>query len=171
MTWLDYTLFAIIGLSALYSVFRGFVREMLSLLSWVMAFWIAIRFAPRLGAQLEGVISAPGVRFLLAFILLLLAVLVVAAFCSRLIAGLIRKGGFGGMDRLIGVGFGVVRGVVISLLLLMMARISPLAAEPVWQRSMSVVYFEQLRGWLGEHGAYDLMASYHGRLAGLRSGL
>ncbi len=164
ITWLDYALLAIIGISALYSIFRGFVREMLSLLGWVMSFWVAIKFAPLFAAQFEGVISTPGVRFIVAFILLLLAVLVVAAVFSHVVARLVRMGGFGGMDRLIGVGFGLARGMVIASLLLMVARVSPLAAKPVWEQSMSVAFFEQAYNWVGKRLPADFAAEYKSRI-------
>lgn len=157
MTWLDYTLFAVVSISALYSVFRGFVNEVLSLLSWVLSFWIAIKFSAQTAGYLEGIIETPGIRFMIAFVMLLVLILVVGAVCSRVIVRLVKRGGFSGMDRLIGVVFGLTRGLVIASLLLMLGRVTPLAAERVWHESMTVAYFEQVHHWVTKNIPRDFV--------------
>lgn len=148
MIWLDYTLLVIIALSAVYSIFRGFIREMLSLIGWVLAFWVAIKFSAALASYLEPMISVPGIRFGAAFLLLFLSIIVGTVFVNRLIYGLIKLGGLRGFDRLIGAGFGLARGVLIVAVLVFLGGWSPLAQEPIWQESIMVGYLQKFTTWV-----------------------
>lgn len=147
MMWLDYVLLIIVGLSALYSVFRGFVREILSLISWVLAFWVAIKFSPELAESFSGYITIPEIRFITAFLLLFLAIMVGGIFISRIIARLLQVGGLRAFDRLVGAGFGVARGVVIVTVLVLLGGQSPLTDEPAWQQSRMVPYLQKVASW------------------------
>jgi len=147
MIWLDYALLIIVALSALYSVFRGFVREVLSLAGWVLAFWVAIKYSAHLAVYLEGTIDIPGVRFVAAFLALFLGIMVGSIFISRMVVKLVRLGGLRGFDRFIGAGFGVARGLVIVTVLVLLGSLSPLTQEPAWQQSMMVPYLQKIAGW------------------------
>jgi len=150
MMWLDYILLMIVALSALYSVFRGFVREILSLISWVLAFWIAIKFSPELAESFSGYIAIPEIRFITAFLLIFLAIMVGGIFLSRFIASLLQVGGLRAFDRLIGAGFGVARGLVIVTVLVLLGGQSPLTEEPVWQQSRMVPYLQKVATWASD---------------------
>ena len=145
MTWLDGTLLLIVALSALYGVMRGFVREVLSLLGWVLSFWLATKYAALLADEMVSLLPGAGLRYIVAFVLLCLGGLLATALSSSLLSRLVSLGGLGGLDRIAGVFFGMVRGVVIAVLVLAVVRMTPLAVEPVWHRSMSVAVFEP--GW------------------------
>jgi hypothetical protein len=79
MTWADWTIVGVLVLSALISIKRGFVKEALSLATWVAAVIIAIIFADRLAVLLEDHIATPSVREMAAFALLFVATLLVGA--------------------------------------------------------------------------------------------
>lgn len=147
MIWLDYVLLAVLALSAVYSIFRGFVREMLSLIGWVLSFWVAIKFADPVAVWLEGMISIAGARFVVAFLLLFVSILLTCIMVSRLVSRLIKWSGLGGFDRVIGAGFGLARGVVMVTLLVMFGTISPLSQQLVWQQSVMVGYFQKIAVW------------------------
>ena len=150
MMWLDFVLIAVLVLSVIYSIFRGFVREMLSLTGWVLAFWVAIKYAPLIATRLTGLIESPGIRFILAFIMLFFLILVSCMLLARVIARLIRWGGLRNLDRVIGAGFGLARGVVIVTLLVMLGGMSPLSAEPAWQQSKVVDVFQKFALWASD---------------------
>jgi membrane protein required for colicin V production len=150
MMWLDYVLLVIVALSALYSVFRGFVREILSLISWVLAFWVAIKFSPELAESFSGYITIPEIRFITAFLLIFLAIMVGGIFVSRFIATLLQVGGLRAFDRLIGAGFGVARGVIIVTVLVLLGGQSPLTEEPAWQQSRMVPYLQKVATWAAD---------------------
>ena len=89
MIWLDYALLTVVALSALYSVFRGFVREVMSLLGWVLSFWMAIKFSDPVAGLFDGIIESPGARFSLAFLLLFLSIMIGSIFRFTLQAELL----------------------------------------------------------------------------------
>jgi membrane protein required for colicin V production len=139
-----------VTLSALYSVFRGFVREILSLISWVLAFWVAIKFSPELAESFSGYIDIPEIRFITAFLLIFLAIMIGGIFISRLITRLLHVGGLRAFDRLIGAGFGVARGLVIVTVLVLLGGQSPLTDEPAWQQSRMVPYLQKVASWASD---------------------
>ena len=151
MIWLDYALLAVVALSALYSVFRGFVREVMSLLGWVLSFWMAIKFSDPVAGLFDGVIESPGARFSLAFLLLFLSIMISSIFISRLVVSLVRWGGLRGFDRFIGAGFGVARGVIIVTVLVLLGGLSPLSQQAAWQRSLMVPYLQKFAAWAGDN--------------------
>ncbi len=159
MTWLDFVIIALIVLSAVFGVFRGFVREALSLIIWVLSFWLASRYARDAAVYLEAWIPYQDARLVAAFVALFFAVLVVGMIISRLVVSLVRASGISG-DRSLGAVFGLLRGIVIVAILVMVTAITPLADEEAWRQSMLTGYFETLAAWsldalksgLGENG-------------------
>lgn len=103
----------VIGLSIFFSLLRGFVREALSLVAWVVAFVLSTTFAPRLAALLDQVIAADALRYAVAYVILFLATLILGAFINRLLARVIHMTGLTLMDRLLGMVFGFARGVLL----------------------------------------------------------
>jgi membrane protein required for colicin V production len=161
--WADIFILTVIGVSALFSLFRGLIREVLSLVGWLEAGWVAYQFAGPLGAQMAGVVSVPSVRMALAFLGLLIGVLIVFGVLNFLIGKLIDSTGLSATDRLLGVIFGVARGVAIITVLVMLAGLTPVPRDPWWRDSMFLTRFEQLArfaiAWLppefAKHFAYD----------------
>jgi len=163
MIWLDYALLIIVALSALYSVFRGFVREVLSLAGWVLSFWVAIKYSAHWAGYLEPYIDMPGVRFVAAFILLFLGIMVGSIFVSRLVVKLVHLGRLRGFDRFVGAGFGVARGLIIVTVLVMLGGLSPLAREPVWQQSVMVPYLQKVAVWATDKVPEKMIEDVHTR--------
>ncbi len=148
MNWADYLIIGIITLSALISVVRGFVREAISLAGWIIAFWVALTFAEPLGAQLAGHISVPSLRTLAAFFGLLLGSIVVVALVGFLVGQLVDRSGLDGTDRVLGVVFGIARGVLLVALLVLVAGLTPLPSDPWWHESIMIPHMQGLAIWL-----------------------
>lgn len=148
MNWADYAILIIMGISALISIFRGFMREMLSLLGWVAAFWVGWRFSNVLAERLVDQIATPSVRNSVAFIAIFVAILLLAGIANFLIGKLIKTTGLSGTDRMLGVLFGVARGAVIIAILVFAAGYTPLPQDPWWQESMFLGHFHELAVWL-----------------------
>jgi membrane protein required for colicin V production len=127
--WVDYTILVIIGLSVAVSFVRGFVREALSLVIWVAAFWIAFTFSNTLSSLLVNTIHSAGIRWLAAFGGLVIITLILGAMLNYLIGQVVDKTGLGGTDRILGVAFGIVRGMLLVTVLIMMARLVSLAPD------------------------------------------
>ena len=167
MIWLDSALLIIVGLSALYSVFRGFVREVLSLIGWVLSFWVAIKFSGHVAGYFDAYIDIPGVRFVTAFLLLFLGIMVASIFVSRLVVRLVRLGGLRGFDRFIGAGFGVARGLVIVTVLVLLGGLSPLSQETAWQQSRMVPYLQKVASWVTEKVPAEVVDGVNARAQAL----
>ena len=95
MTWIDYAVLAIIGVSILLSIIHGFVRELLSLAGWIVAFLVAQFFAADVAAKLPAAIPHDTLRLLAAFVIVFLAVLLAATLLAIALSGLIKKAGLG----------------------------------------------------------------------------
>jgi len=150
MNWFDYAILALVALSALISLARGFVREAFSLAVWLLAFWVSWSFFRELAGHLAPWIHTPSVRLAVAFGLLMLVSLALGGLVNYLVVQLVERTGLSGTDRLIGMVFGVARGVLLVSVLVLLAGLTPLPQDPWWQESRLVPYFEELAVWLRE---------------------
>ncbi len=145
---LDAVIVLVLVASAVVSLWRGFLREALSLAGWVAAVWVALRFSPLLAVQLETWVSHSGARALVAALLVFVATLFTAALVNHWLVRLVRASGLSGTDRALGVLFGLVRGGVIVVLLLVAGRLLALDQASWWALSRLRPYFETLSAWL-----------------------
>lgn len=158
MNSIDIAIICIVLLSAAISVFRGFVKEVLSLLSWIAAFWIAFTFSGELSAWLPRGVEEPLLRMSIAFVALFVATLIVGGLVNLLISSLVKRTGLSGTDRSLGVVFGAVRGALIVSILVMLAGLTTLPQDSEWRSSRLIVHFEQAAGWLHELLPRDMAA-------------
>ena len=156
MPWLDYVLIAVILISAVISLARGFVREAFSLAIWILAFWISWSFFRELEIHFQDFISSPTVRLGIAFAALMLATLVVGGLVNYLLIQLIERTGMSGTDRFIGMIFGAARGVLLICVLVLLAGLTTFPQESWWNDSQMVPYFEELAFWLRDKLPEDL---------------
>ena len=148
MIWVDIVIPGIIAISALFSLIRGFVREALSLLGWMAAFWIALTFSKDLADLFLSGISLPSLRIVVAFTILFVLTLVIMALINNLAGQLIKKTGLSGTDRMIGVIFGVARGVLVVSVLVLLAGFTTMSQDPWWQESVMIDVFHKFAVWL-----------------------
>ena len=151
MIWADYAILAIIGLSALISIWRGLIREVLSLLAWILAILVAVTFMRPLADQLTPYISVPSARLIIAFMALFIATLLCGAIINFTIAKLVMSSGLSGTDRVLGIVFGVARGVLVVAVMVHMAGLTPLPQDPWWEQSVLLGRFEAMLLWLRSH--------------------
>ena len=144
MIWIDYAILAIVGISGVISLMRGFIREALSLAGWIAAFWIALAFSGRVAAWLDGYVSVPSVRVGIAFAAIFFGVLLICGIVLRLAGLLVERTGMSGTDRTLGIVFGVLRGIVIAGLLVLLAGLTPLPLDPWWDQSIFLPHFVEL---------------------------
>src|SRR3990167_7214103 len=111
--WADYSIIAVIVLSGLISLVRGFVREALSLVTWILAVWISITFATELSELFASQIQNTTLRYVVSFGLLFIMTLILGAMLNFLISQLIQKTGLSGTDRVLGVVFGIARCILL----------------------------------------------------------
>ena len=142
MTSFDYAVLIIIGLSVLFSMMRGSVREVLSLAGWVVAFYVGKTYTKLLIPLLPDAIPTESLKVLAAFVILFLATLIVASLISITLSQLINKIGLGWINRLLGGVFGLVRGLLIVGILVLLAGLTSIPKEPLWRNAMFSAPFE-----------------------------
>lgn len=147
-TWLDYSIIAVIALSVLTGLFRGFVKELVALCVWIAAIWLALNYANALDPWLLPYLQDKTVRVVAAFILILLATILAGAICNALLSFILHRSGLSGTDRLLGMGFGFVRGVFIVALLMLVVNMTSLVEKQSIQESRLYVKFDPLVVWL-----------------------
>jgi len=144
MIWIDIAILIVVGISAAFSLIRGFIRESISLAGWFAAFAAGIYLSQPASQLLEGVISTPSLRLIVAFVVLFVSILFAVAILNFFVGKLIKVTGLSSTDRMIGVIFGVLRGVLVIAVLVVLASMTTLPEEPWWQESLLLRYFEQL---------------------------
>ena len=138
---LDIVIIAVIAVSGLVGVFRGFVREVMSLIGWGVSAWLAWRFANVFAPVFDSIIQSPDVRKAAAFISIFLLSLVLFALLSYFISKIMNKSALKGMDRTLGMVFGLLRGAIIIAVLAILIQSTQFANESWWQGSTLKDYF------------------------------
>ena len=156
LTPLDYIIVGIIAISSLISVIRGFLKEVFSLAAWVLAGIAAFILSPRLSVLVPDAIESPTVRLAITAVTLFIITLFAGGTVNFLIHKAAVKVGLSGTDRLLGVVFGLVRGVVIVVFVIMLAGLTPIPRESWWQASVLIEYFVSVAVWLQLHLPDDL---------------
>lgn len=157
---MDYGILGIIGISACVSIVRGFAREAISLAGWVLAVWLAVTQLERVAVYLVPYIELPSLRLAVAFLAVFISVIVVTGFIVFLVGLMVEKTAMSGTDRVLGVVFGIARGVAIVGVLVALAGLTPLPQDPWWRQSVVLPQFERLaleiRGALPDEIAGDM---------------
>ncbi len=151
MNEVDWIILSILGLSVLIGLWRGLIAELLSLVIWVAAFWVASVFGPTVAAQFEHVITVPMGRIGLGYALCFIAVLLVGAVVRMVTRKLLWSTGLTGIDRLFGMLFGFVRGALLVSVLVFLVGLTMATREPWWQQSTLLPQFQGLAAWLGQN--------------------
>lgn len=144
----DWVVIGIVLVSSLVSIKRGFVKEALSLATWIAALIIGRLFAGQLSTLLVDYIDTPSIRLGVAFAVLFAATLIVGAMVNHLMGEFVKMTGLSGTDRVFGMVFGVARGAVIVLVLVMILHPTPIAQDPWWQESLLIPQFLEIVEWL-----------------------
>lgn len=144
---IDYIIIAIIVFSILVSLMRGFVREVLSLASWIIAFFVASHFYPYLAAYLTQ-IESPYLRNGSAIALLFIATLIMGAIVNYVFGQLVDKTGLTGTDRVLGACFGLLRGIlIVAALLFFVDTFTSFAQTDWWKESKLIPHFGFVVEW------------------------
>jgi membrane protein required for colicin V production len=156
LTGADVLILLVLLGSTLIGALRGFVREAVSVVFWILAIWLAWQMGPAIEPHLGGLLADPSVAPWIGRLVILVLVLLVGWLAAMLLSYLTRSVGLGPLDRVIGLFFGIVRGMVLVGLLIIGGELLHMNHEEWWGRSKLVPYGETLGDWLramvGEKG-------------------
>lgn len=142
MNWADWAIVAVLTLSSVISLARGFIKEALSLVIWIIALVAANIFSARLEPFLTNFIATPSLRAMAAFALVFIAVLLIGALLNFCIGLVVKATGLSGTDRLFGMLFGLVRGLfMVMVLLIYVPSYIPIKSDPWFEQSKLIPYF------------------------------
>jgi membrane protein required for colicin V production len=133
LTAFDYAVLGVLAVSVLLGTWRGVIGEILALAAWLVAIVAARAGGDPMAVLLEGVIAQPALRLIAAYALVVVGVLVLFAIGRRLLAMLVRAAGLGLLDRFLGAGFGILRGLVVVLVVVMLAGLTAVPAMAWWR--------------------------------------
>ncbi|HDV7288703.1 CvpA family protein [Pasteurella multocida] len=144
---IDYIIIAIIAFSIIISLLRGFIREVMSVASWVVAFFVANHFYPYLAnylTQIESLYLRNGTAIAMLFV----ATLIVGGIVNHILGELVDKTGLTGTDRVLGACFGLIRGVlIVAALLFFMDTFTNFSQTVWWKESKLIPHFGFIVEW------------------------
>lgn len=144
----DIVILAVLALSVLFGLWRGFVAEVLSLVCWIAAFWVAWMFGDEVAAWYGLWLHHPAARVVAGYLTCFLGVLVAGALVGWVLRKLIQAGGLSGTDRMLGMLFGLARGVLLVVVIVLVLDLTPLVGAAWWQGSRLLPGFSQGASWL-----------------------
>jgi membrane protein required for colicin V production len=135
MNGFDIVLIVVVAISTLFAFVRGVVRELIALAAWVVGIFAAIGYAGTVAGWFSSLDATPAVKHVVAFGLILLAVLIAGAVVARMLSSVIKAIGLGFVDRTLGAVFGSARGVAVLVIFALIAGVTTLPKRDWWQNS------------------------------------
>lgn len=146
---IDYIIIAVIGLSIITGLFRGFVKELIALCVWILAIWLGFTYAQEFNPWLKPYIDDDAVRTAVAFIIILLITVLIGGLANALLSFILQRTGLSGTDRVLGMIFGFVRGIFIVALVIVVLNMTSLSKkEDYAHRSVLYSEFDPIVHWL-----------------------
>ena len=154
MIAVDYIILAIIIVSAAMGLVRGLLREAIAVITWFLAIVLAWSFAPSLEPHLGGVLVDSPLRIWAARAIIFVGILLLGGAISVIVTHYVRVSMFAGMDKFLGLVFGIIRGIVVVGAFTIAVQALRMDEDPSWKRSKLLPYAagvaDALRGMVGE---------------------
>jgi membrane protein required for colicin V production len=144
----DYIVIAALVISAVLGSVRGFLREAISVVTWIIALFVAWHFSDLVAPHLGGLLAGSPVRTWAARVIIVALLLLLGAGIGAIVGHFVRLSIFSGMDRLLGFIFGTFRGLVMLGVFVMLAQLLRLEGERWWRQSVLIPYGETIANGL-----------------------
>jgi membrane protein required for colicin V production len=149
MNFIDYLILIVLLASVVLGFFRGFLREAIGLLSWLGGLWLAWHFAYLLEPHLGGQLAKAPFNTWAARGILMLGCLVIGWLVGNIVSYFMTQSGLSLMlDRLIGVLFGFIRGIVLIAVAVLLAREVDLQESSWWRASYILPHATEVASWV-----------------------
>ena len=146
-TWIDYAIIAIIIISTIISLFRGFIKEIVSLVIWIVAFVLAFHYSTALSNEFRTHIASDSLRLTISFVLILISTLLAGAVIKFIMNRIKSNSEVGMTDRILGTILGLLRGIFLVVMLLLLGELTTFNQTPAWQNSALIPHLEFLVTW------------------------
>lgn len=146
--WVDLAIIGVIALSVITGLIRGFVKELVALCVWIIAIWVAFHYSSSIDPWLQKYIQDKTIRTIAAFVLLLIATLLVGGIVNALLSFILKRSGLSGTDRMLGMVFGFIRGVFIVALILAVVKLTALPYKQYAGQSQLYSKFDPVVDWI-----------------------
>lgn len=133
-----------VGLSVVVGVFRGLIKEMLSLIGWAVAYFSAQWWGVPVGALLPVGVPGSQINALAGMVVVFLAAWLAWAAVTWALREVVAATGLGGADRLLGGVFGLLRGLLLALVVYTLVGMTPLAQWGPWQSAKALPWLQTL---------------------------
>jgi membrane protein required for colicin V production len=144
----DIGIVCIVAISGLISLVRGFVTEAMSLVIWVAAFAVAMAFKEPAAELLVNFIDLASMRQLAAWAGLFVGTLLLGSVANFLLGKLVSSTGLSGTDRTLGLVFGVFRGLLVVLaIVIVLPQAVPVDEDPWWMASSLIPLLQGFEAW------------------------
>ncbi|MBA4696779.1 MAG: CvpA family protein [Legionella sp.] len=144
LNWIDILIISALLLSLVTGFIRGFLKELIGLMIWVLALWLAYRYSALVGDHLQPYIHDAMARSVTAFVVILFVVLLAGGILNILISLFVKHAGLSGTDRILGLGFGFVRGVFLVTFMLVIIDTFGAPQQHYTQKSLFYPQFKPL---------------------------
>ena len=150
MSALDLTLLAIVGVSTLFGVMRGFISALASMVAWLLAGWVAFHYGGDAAHWLSRDGQPSASELLGGYALSFIGVMIFVGLTGWAIRHLVKSVGLSGLDRVLGLALGFARGAFVACIVLLLAAFTDLPREPEWRGSPIVPMLLPGAQWLSQ---------------------
>lgn len=150
--WIDFLILGIISLSIITGLFRGFIKEIVALFVWAVGLSTGFLYSGKLEVVFSSFLHDRTMRVIAAFLSILLVILIIGAILNRIISIILQRSGLSSTDRLLGMGFGLVRGLFSVTLLIVAINMTNIADTVHYSRQSKLyVKFSPLVNYMKKH--------------------
>ncbi len=158
MPWIDIVIIAFFVISILVGIYRGFVKETLSVGSWALAAFIAFQYGEQASVYIKPYVNKEPLDLAIAYVAVFLVSLILLSIISHIISQIFDSSGMKGIDRSIGSIFGALRAAAIVVVLILVGRFMAMDNQQWWLDSGFIPYFEPLVEWFKSYLPADIIA-------------